>query len=65
LSSAFLQCEELVAQIDKGRSAAFAAKFEHEQSTIKSESLLNITDFQCYVIEPTARASFASAITLF
>jgi hypothetical protein len=30
LSSAFLQCEELVAQIDKCRSAALAAEFELE-----------------------------------
>src|SRR6476619_1499079 len=28
LSSAFLQCEELVAQVDEGRSAAFAPKLE-------------------------------------
>jgi hypothetical protein len=42
-----------------------AAKFAVEQSTVKSQSLLNITDFQCYVIEPTARAFFASATTLF
>src|SRR6478672_5224365 len=35
LSSAFLQCEELVAQIDKGRSAAFAPKLEVEQLTVE------------------------------
>ncbi len=35
LSSAFLQCEELVAQIDKCRSAALAAKLEVKQLTVK------------------------------
>ena len=51
LNSAFLQCEELVAQIDKSRSAALAAKLEVEQTTVKSQSLLNITDFQRYVVQ--------------
>jgi hypothetical protein len=51
LRSALLQCEELVAEIDKSRSAALAAKFEVEQSTVKSQSLLDITDFQRYVVQ--------------
>ena len=45
LSTAFLQCEELVAQIDEGRSAALAPKLEIEQSTVESQSLFEITDF--------------------
>jgi hypothetical protein len=45
-----LQGEELVSQTDKRRSAALAAKFEVEQPTVKSQSLLNITDFQRYVV---------------
>jgi hypothetical protein len=32
LSSAFLHCEELVAEVDEGRSAAFAPKLEVQQS---------------------------------
>ena len=51
LSAAFLQCEELVTQIDEGRSGTLAAKLEVEQSTIKSQSLFAITDFQRYVVE--------------
>src|SRR4029079_2152753 len=39
LSSAFLQCEELVAQIDKCRSTAFASKLELEQSTTNAQRL--------------------------
>src|SRR6476646_7377362 len=35
LSSAFLPCEELVAQIDKGRSAGFAPKLEVEQLPVE------------------------------
>ena len=64
LSSAFLQCKELVAQIDESRSGALAAKLEIEQSTAESQSLLNITDFQRYVVETNGARLFASAITL-
>src|ERR1700693_5878491 len=39
LSPSLLQCEELVAQIDEGRTAALAPKLEVEQSTVKSQSL--------------------------
>jgi len=51
LSSAFLQCEELVAEIDKSRSAALAANLEVKQLTVKGGSLLDITDFQRYVVQ--------------
>src|SRR5512143_318967 len=51
LSSASLQCEKLVAQIDESRSGAPAAELEVKQTTVKSQSLLNITDFQRYVVE--------------
>src|SRR6476620_3942981 len=51
LSSAFLQCQELVAKIDEGRSAALAPKFEIEQSTVENQSLFDITDFERCVVE--------------
>ena len=51
LSTALLQGEELVAQIDEGRSGALAPKFELEQSTVESQSLFDITDFERYVVE--------------
>jgi hypothetical protein len=51
LSPALLQCEELVAQIDEGRSAAFAPKFEIEQSTVEGQSSIDISDFERYVVE--------------
>jgi hypothetical protein len=51
LSTALLQCEELVAQIDEGRSGALAPKFEVEQSTIERQSLFDITDLERYMIE--------------
>ena len=51
LSSAFLQCQELVAQIDEGRIGALATKFEIEQSTVERQSLFDITDFERYVVE--------------
>ena len=51
LSPALLQCEELVAQIDEGRSAALAPKLEFEQSTVESQSLFDVTDFERYVVE--------------
>jgi hypothetical protein len=53
-----LEREELVAQISEGRCAALAAKFEREQSTVESQSLFDITDFERYVVE-TDRASFS------
>src|SRR5436190_15410400 len=40
LGTAFLECQELIAQIDEGRSGALAAKLEIEQPTVKSQSLL-------------------------
>ena len=43
LSTALLQGEELVAQIDEGRRAALAPKFEIEQSTVESQSFFDIT----------------------
>jgi len=50
-----LKREELVAQIDEGRCAALAAKFELEQSTVESQSLFNL---ERYMVE-TDCASFS------
>ncbi len=58
LSPAFLQCEELVAQIDESRVVALAPKLEFEQSTVESQSLFDVTDFDRYVVE-TNRARFS------
>jgi hypothetical protein len=51
LSSALLQCEELVAQIDEGRSAALAPKREVKQLTIERQCLFDITHFERYVVD--------------
>jgi uncharacterized protein YigE (DUF2233 family) len=51
LGPALLQCEELVAKIDEGRSAALAPKLEVEQSTVESQSLFDISDLERYMIE--------------
>jgi hypothetical protein len=58
LSTASLQCEKLVAQIDESRSDALAPKLEFEQSTVERQSLLDITDFERYMVE-TNRARFS------
>jgi hypothetical protein len=58
LSPAFLQCEELIAQIDEGRSLALPAKLEIEQSAIESESVVYVANFQGYVVQ-TNRAGFS------
>jgi hypothetical protein len=58
LSPALLQREELVAQVDKGRSAALAPKFKIEQSTVERQSLFNVTDLERYMVE-TDRARFS------
>src|SRR4029434_5106152 len=50
LGTALLQRKELVAQIDEGRGTALAPKFELQQSTIESQSLLYITDLERYVV---------------
>jgi hypothetical protein len=41
-----LKREKLVVQIDEGRCAALAAKFELEQSTVESQSLFNVADLE-------------------
>ena len=46
LSTALLQGEKLVPQIDEGRSRVLAPKFENEQSSVERQSLFNITDFE-------------------
>jgi uncharacterized membrane protein YccF (DUF307 family) len=46
LSTAFLERQELIAQIDECRSGTLAAKLEVEQSTVKSQSLLDITNLE-------------------
>ena len=65
LSSALLQCQELVAEIDEGRIGALAAKFEIEQSTVERQSLFDITDFERHVVEANgARFSIVNHGTL-
>jgi hypothetical protein len=59
LSTALLQCEELVAQINEGRIVALAPKFEIEQSTIESQSIIDITEF--VLLAPIA-ASFSWSV---
>src|SRR2546423_5152196 len=51
LGTALLKCEKLVAKIDEGRRAAFAPKLEIEQSTVESQSLVEIADLKSYMIE--------------
>src|ERR1700686_1432540 len=51
LRTTLLEREELVAQIDEGRSAAFAPKFKIEQSAVENQSLFDITDLEGYMIE--------------
>src|SRR5437868_9503206 len=51
LGAAFLQREELVAEIDEGRAVALAAKLKIEQSAVESQSLFNIADFESDMIE--------------
>jgi len=46
-----LQRQELIAQIDEGRSGALAPKFKIEQSTIEDQSLVDIADFKRNVVE--------------
>jgi hypothetical protein len=57
-----LKREKLVVQIDEGRCAALAAKFELEQSTVESQSLFNVADLEW--LKPAARAFRASAMML-
>jgi len=65
LSTAPLQCEKLIAQIDEGRIAALAPKFEIEQATIESQSIIDITDFERDVVETNdARFSCFSHVAL-
>ena len=51
LGAALLQREELVAQIDEGRSLALAAKLEVEQATVESQSLFDVTDLESDMVE--------------
>ena len=64
LSAALLQGDELVAQIDEGRSIALAAKLEFEQSPVKGQGLFDVSDFERYWLKPTARAFLASTMAL-
>jgi hypothetical protein len=41
----------LVSQIDEGRRSALASKFEIEQSTVESQSLINVVNLERYVVE--------------
>src|SRR2546423_727220 len=51
LGTALLEREELVAQIDEGRGRALTPKLEIEQSTVKSQSLFDITDLESDMVE--------------
>jgi len=57
LGMTFLKRQELIAQIDKGGSSAFAPQFKVDQSTIEGQSLADVTDFERYVVE-TNRTRF-------
>ena len=64
LSSALLQCEDSFSR-SINAEVLLLPRAEVEQWTIKSESLLNITDFQRYMVETNgARLSSAMAILL-
>ena len=58
LGAAFLEREELIAQIDEGRGVALAPKLEVEQSTVEGQSLFDIADLERDMIE-TDGACFA------
>src|SRR4051812_37858170 len=58
LRSAFLQREELVAEIDEGRSAALAAKLEVEQATVERQRLFDIADLEGDMIEADCACFF-------
>ena len=51
LGAALLEREELIAQIDKGRGFAPAAKLEIEQATVKRQRLIDITDLKSDMVE--------------
>jgi hypothetical protein len=48
----------LIAQIDECRSRTLAAKLEIKQSTVKSQSLLDITNLERYVVETNGARLF-------
>ena len=52
LRAAFLQRDELIAQVDEGRGRVPAAKLEVKQPAIEGERLVDIADFERDVIEP-------------
>src|SRR4051794_5758853 len=54
LGATLLPREELIAQIDKGRGLAAAAKVEVEEATVERQRLIDITDLK----EPHFRAGF-------
>jgi hypothetical protein len=56
-------CDKLVAQIDEGRSPV-APKFEIEQSTIERQSLFDIADLECYMVETNDARFLASSMAL-
>src|SRR5262249_50281493 len=51
LGAAFLQREELIAQIDERRGLALAAQFEVEQASIECQRLLDIADLEGDMVE--------------
>src|SRR5262249_14836064 len=51
LSTALLEREELIAQIDEGRGLAPAAKFEVEQATVNRQGLIDIIHLKSDMIE--------------
>jgi hypothetical protein len=58
LGTTFLERQELIAQIDEGGSSALAPQFKVEQSTIEGQSLVDVTDFERYVVETNGTRFF-------
>src|SRR4029078_1927090 len=58
VGTTFLNCQELIAQRDKGESSALTHQFKVEQSTIEGQSLANVSDFERYVVETNSTRFF-------
>ena len=51
LATAFLERDELVAEIDESHALALASQLEIEEPTIEGQCFLDVAYLQCYVIE--------------
>jgi hypothetical protein len=51
LGATLLEGQELIAEVDEGRSFASAAKLELEQAALKRQRLIDITDFESDMVE--------------